>query len=333
MSEEIAAAPVSEPSSTADVAASILESYEEPAAETPAEPAPVEAAPASPVGVVESEVDGLLREAGYTDPREPSGREHRIPHSKVRKIIENGLKKGRTEWETTRQTIERERDEHKSQVETFRSLLSDPDEKKFLAAIAEIDPRYARFLAPPPVPQQQPEADDPEPAPDYDLGNGQMTYSLEGLRKVRAWERRQMQRELDAKLKPLTEREQRFQQEAQQREHEQQLRSRTQKELAEAQTWPMFGPLAADGTLTPYQQEVLDELKRDKRITLRQAHLEVERRHQEPDKVRARLLAELKQAPKSTSVSRGPTDTPRPAGPTSTADVAARVMERLERGA
>jgi hypothetical protein len=332
MSEEVAAAPVSEPSSTADVAASILESYEEPAAETSAEAAPVESAPPT-VGVVESEVDGLLREAGYTDPREPSGREHRIPHSKVRKIIENGLKKGRTEWETTRQAIERERDEHKAQIETFRSLLSDPDEKKFLAEVAKIDPRYARFLAEQPKPQQRQEAPDPEPEPDYDLGNGSKTYSLEGIKKREEWLRRQILREIDAKLQPVTEREKRTQQEAEEREYLATRRVEHQKLMQTAQTWPMFGALPPDGSLTPFQQEVLEAFRADPKGTLRQAYLEVERRHQEPYKVRARLLAELKGAPKSTSVSRGPMDTPRAAGPTSTADVAARVMERLERGA
>lgn len=338
MSDEAAVVSESVPTSTADVAEAVIESYEasDPTdvvtGNTPIPDADPEPAKEPAPGVAESEVDGLLREAGFTEQRRPDGRENRIPYSKVRKIIDNGLEKGRTAWETEKQTLARERDEYRQYVEQFRTALTG-DEKQFLSEVAKIDPRYAKFLAeqPAPAPVQVSEM----PPPDVPLPDGGRTYSVEGLQKLIEWAvDNRMMPKVDERLKPLTERDQQIQQAEQRRQLEAKSRERVGQALQQAKAWPLWDQLEPE-ILAELQQDTETSRARGERpqMTLRQAYLEVASRHQTPDKVRERVLAELKQAPKSTSVSRGATDAPKAPGPTSTADIAARVMDRLERGA
>lgn len=335
MSDEAAVVSESVPTSTAEVAESVIDSFE---ASEPTDvvtgntPIPDADTAAPTPGAVESEVDGLLREAGFTEQRRPDGRENRIPYSKVRKIIDNGLEKGRTAWETEKQQLARERDEYRGYVEQFRTALTG-DEKQFLSEVAKIDPRYAKFLAEQPAPQ--PAQVSEMPAPDVPLPDGGRTYSVEGLQKLIEWAvDNRMMPKVDERLKPLTERDQQIQQAEQRRQLEAQSRERVGQVLQQAKTWPMWAELEGE-ILAELQQDTEASRARGERpqMTLRQAYLEVQSRHQTPDKVRERVLAELKSAPKSTSVSRGATDAPKAPGPTSTADIAARVLDRLERGA
>lgn len=332
---EMDAAPVSEPTSTSAAAEAAYEAIEEPvvSGNTP-EPA-AEPAPSEPVG----EIDSLLHAEGFTEPRRQDGRENRIPYSKVKKIIENGLKKGRTEWDTTKSQLERERDEYRTYVESFRTALSG-DEKAFLSEVAKVDPRYARFLAEQAAPPQPQATQMPEP--DVPLPDGGRTYSVEGLQKLIEWAvDAKMLPKVEERLQPLTAREQERQQQIAQQRLEQETRQKVGQSIAEAQSWPLFGPLAADGSLTEFQSAVLAELKADSdraakagtrpTMTLRQAYLEVYAKQQEPDKIRERVLAELKSAPKSTSVGRATTDAPKAPGPVSIQDIAARTLDRLER--
>ncbi len=70
-------------------------------------------------------------------------------------------------------------------------------------------------------------------------------------------------------------------------------------------------------------------------MTLREAYLEVYADGLSADRnaVRADVLHGLKTAPRAPARSRQPVDSPRAPGPVSTADVASKVYDRLNRGA
>jgi len=349
----------SAPTSTAEVAANVIDAFEqtetsdsaidvsgetpEPAAEPAAEPVAEAAAapePKAEPSPEDAEIEALLAEFGFKEARKPDGREHYIPRSKVLKMIGSGLKRGQEKWTTERSLIEQQANEYRGYVEALRQGVQG-DETAFLRELASIDPRYARFLEPQAQPQAQAPAVDDRPQPDVDLGNGQWTYSREQNEKLIEWKARQL---LDARLKPIEEQTKAEKERLEREQFERGVRERAQTLMAEAQTWPLFGQLPADGkSYTPFQTEVLTELQKDSeraraegrrpQMSLRQAYLEVYARHQQPDKIRERLLSEMKQAPRSTAVARGSTDLPKPTGPVSTQDIAARTLARLERGA
>jgi hypothetical protein len=69
--------------------------------------------------------------------------------------------------------------------------------------------------------------------------------------------------------------------------------------------------------------------------SLREFYLEVKaaKLAEKATNARTHALNEMKNAPKSTSVPRTAEVTPKPVGPRSTQDIAARTLDRLERGA
>lgn len=351
MSEIAASTTVTEsaPTSTAEAASQVIDSFEsggddgiEVSGETPTvtettteTPAADTTEPAKELSAEEREAEALLAEFGYKDARKPDGREHWMPRSKALKMIANGLRKGRDRWTGEKTQIETRATELQGYIDNLAKGVSG-DPVAFLSELAGIDARYKRFIEQQArAAQETPKAeDDPEPEPDYPLPDGSRTYSLDGIKKREAWLRRQVQREIDAKLKPFAEREQ--QEKARQAQETQMatLREKTTKQMTEAQTWPLFGQLPADGSLTPFQQEVLGALQADKTLDLRGAYMKVAmpRLMEDDAKKRERLLKEINAAPKSTAITKGGAEIQRQTGPTTTADIAARAYERLERG-
>jgi len=171
------------------------------------------------------------------------------------------------------------------------------------------------------------------PEPDITMADGSKTYSLEGLKQLLEWNTLQVESRLlpkvDERLKPLTEREKIEKQRAEQDSHAAVVRERTQKQMAEAQTWPMFGKLAEDGSLTPFQQEVLDHLKADKALDLRGAYMKAFLpKYAEDDKAkRERIFEEMNSAPTSTAVRRTEGDAPKPSRAKTTAQIAAEIVK------
>ena len=345
-----AAEPASPPSSRDIVAATLtkLETADAEAtedAEDDATPAPAVTEPKPGPQRVLSLEEQLLEEFGFKEARRPDGREHRIPRSKVLQMIGSGLKRGQAKWEGEKTALEQTRQQLEAHLEEVRNAVRG-DPRQFLEEIARLDTRYQQFLAPvsretsrPAVP-----ADIALPDPDLDLGNGMKSYTPAGVRNlVQAVVEAVAGPLVDAKLKPLTEREQRQQAEA---EADAAARQRYQTEITEAQSWPGFGALPADGSLTPFQQEVLEVLKQDTAtakaqrrrptMTLRHAFLEVQAKHlaaaSDPATVRAQVLKEVNQAPRSTSVTPHAVESTRKAGPRSSVDVVRETLAKLERG-
>lgn len=340
------AAPVTEsapsgPQSTQDIAASVIQSAEEDAQieaapEQAAAPEPkAEPAPKAPEKEL-SEVEQLLKDAGYNE-RNETGQYNRIPYPRVKQMIENGLKRGQARWEGEKTALESQKTQLEQHIEKLREGVMG-DEEAFLREIATVNPKFQRFLQP----QQAPTAaafDAEMPQPDFALPDGSRTYSLDGIQKqLIPWLTdaitKQLESKVDAKLEPLTKRERQIEQQAQ-------IERTTRKQMDDAQTWPMFGTLTP-GKETPFQSEVLAELRKDSEqaraegrrptMSLRQAYLEVYARHQEPDKIRARVMAEINAAPRGTATARTGIEPTRAPGPRSTADIARHVASQLEAG-
>jgi hypothetical protein len=336
-------APTPEPSPTPS---------EPPPTAPPSEPAPtpgepVITAPAVPV-VPRSEAEQLLHDAGYKHGKKPDGRENYIPHSKVVKILENGLREGKGQFGAQFKAVETEAKQLRAQREDIqRDILGDPE--TFLSKLATVDPRYRRFLEPrAPAPAQAAPANGngDRPKPDIDLGKfapeyaGQWTYSVEGVQKLAQWEAAQI---LDARLKPLEDRDKAAQSHAETVRIVQAAHQRVQGTLQEAQGWPQFGPMAADGSLTEFQTAVLGRLQADSKtaaeqgrrpaMTLKEAYQEerIARLAEDDTAKRARILDELNAAPKGTAVPRSGSDTPRKTPAISTSDIASKVLSRMER--
>lgn len=290
-----------------------------------------------------SEAEQLLHEAGYKTDKKPDGREHWIPRSKVLKIIENGITHGKGEAGQKYQALQSEAATLRGHLEQLRTGVAG-DPKAFLAELAGIDPRYKVFLEPQAAPAaQQPAPDAEMPQPDLPLPDGSRTYSLEGIQKLLEWNTRRIEAKMDERLKPWAERDKAEQQRAQQERQMAELQTRTQEQMKEAQTWPLFGPIAADGNLTDFQAAVLGELRKDSEeakaagrrptLTLEGAYIRVAtpRLTEDDNARRARLLKEIQAAPKSTAVPRTGGEAPRNGGSPTTADIAARTLDRLER--
>lgn len=275
-----------------------------PVTETPAQPPPKEL----------SIEEQLLQDHGFKEPRRPDGRENRIPRSKVLQMISSGLRRGADKWGTERTALEGERDALRADVDAMRAAVQG-DPVTFLKELSRIDQRYATYLpqAKAPEPPAAPPA--PEmPGPDLMLPDGAQTYSLDGIRKLLEWNTQMVRADVDARLKPITERDKQAKADAELARVRQEQQTRSQQTIAQMQTWEHFGPLAADGTLTPFQQAVMDVLRADSEqakkenrrpmVTAREAYLEALAKKLAADAtaVRGQVLAEMNAAPRSTSV-------------------------------
>lgn len=365
MSESAPVVAESTPTSTADVASQVIDAFEatettgseaseptaaaEPssaAAPSATDPAPAPAVVAPPL----SEAEKLLHEAGYKSAKKPDGRDNYIPHSKVVKIIENGINQGKGEFGQRYQALETEATTLRDLVGNMqRAATGDP--RAFLEDLARHDPRYRAFLEPPAAAQAPaPSFDGHMPEPDYQLPDGSRTYSLDGIQKqlipwLTSAITKQLETKVDERLKPWTEREKAEQARAEQQQVMEAVSARARDAMTEAQKWPMFGQLPADGSLTEFQSAVLKRMQDDTAaakaanrrpsMTLKEAYLEEKAERLTPDyhKMRGKVLEELQSAPKGTAVARTGGEAPRAAAALSTADVAARTLARLEKGA
>ncbi len=337
MSEVIEAAPVTEsvPTSTADVATQVIESYEtpvesntpEPATETPAAE-PAELSPAAK----------FLLAQGHQS-KKVDGRPVWLPVGTVEKMLDRYVGEHKTTWETRLTEAEKKAQDaaqYREAAEGYLTALRG-DPKAFLSEIAQHDPRYRSFLEPPAAPTPEPAAPMDFPQPDYQLPDGAGTYTIKGLREqVFPWmleQARQIAKsEAQTALKPWQEQQESIKAEKAQSA----LVEKTRGQIETAKSWENW---------TEYEGDVLKALQEDsakahaegKRpsMTLREAYLEVKaaKLGEKATSARTSVLEELKNAPKSTSMPRTAEVTPKPVGPRSTQDIAAKTYERLERGA
>lgn len=352
------------PSSTADIAASVIhdaDATETPSGDEPrldttntAEETPAVEKPAAPTAKELSAAAKFLEQQGHR-PKKVDGRDVWLPYGTVEKMLDRYVDTHRSTWDGERTTLSSQAKELRDQLDLIRASVAG-DETQFLREIAAIDPRYARFLEQKAAEHQAPAMDTEMPGPDITLPDGSQTYSLKGLQARDAWVEQRILKTLDAKVeerfKPIAEREKAEKARAETEKYREQQQQETAAQLQEAQTWPLFGPLATDGTYTEFQKAVLAELQRDSadarargwniqdprtkhlgpKLSLEAAYIRVAGpRFTEDDAAkRARILKELNDAPKSPALSRQTTDAPRTPGVLSTTEIARRTIAKLE---
>jgi hypothetical protein len=252
---------------------------EEPAADpdTDADPVAVSPDPAttSPVTTPaeKSDEDKALDEAFGTDGARPN----RIPAPRVGKMLVNARTKAADaarsetltafgfEAGTTPEKAVEQVTELRAKVSTMDDLepIMERDGERFLAILSSVNPFYGRALAavrgaaPAPAAPAAPKPgeDDPEPVPDFDLGNGRKTYTLEGMNKRIAWGVRQGLKEALTEFQPVL-----ASHKAQERAAR--IEPLLKQRMQEVQTWEGF---------TDHEAEILKVLEADQKAAQTEA--------------------------------------------------------------
>lgn len=281
-----------------------------------------------------------------------SGRENRIPYSRVKKITEKAVNDAKTDWSkdltashvpvSKFQEVETKLKDYEgrwSQVAEFEKFMA-TDQLGFLKRLYT-QPGYKEIfdqLAAGPAQQQAPvqapaPVEEDFPQPDQQLSDGSKVYSMEGLKALREWDRKQVAtavlKEVETRYAPLEQDYKAYQQ-------TQAVIPQVQRQIEEARTWPLFNEsegdivksLQANPSFTlerAYQVVVFPKMKAEQERLAGEAKVSKET-------MRAELLKELKQAPRSTAAAGGPTrPAPAPTGPRSIEDVIADSIKSLQR--
>lgn len=190
-----------------------------PSPEAPAVPAEGDISPTAATEVTPPAPDTPAEfdwEAAGLKKPEP-GKDNRIPHSRVQKIIENKEKQ-------LRELLAKERDEAiKAREEALRKELTPAQERlqmleyadqlassnpaEYMKLLARVNPEYANYVqrkadeaAAAAIGQPTGQDNDPEPGPDQKDANGTLYYSTEGFAKWKEWNTRAVTRAVEAKL-------------------------------------------------------------------------------------------------------------------------------------
>lgn len=240
-----------------------------------------------------------------------NGRENRIPHSRVKKIIEKREKELEAQFTPKIQEFETKvkgYEDRLTKVAQFEHIMVKEPEK-FLQMLKTL-PGYAQLLAPPaqtaPTPAQHAAADqeDQMPGPDQELADGSRVYSLEGLNARDEWNRNmaknEILKEIESKYGPI-----RSQWETNQKIQE--VIPVIQAQIADAQTWPHFLENQDAITQALHDNPHIDlngayRMVVFPKMTAAEANSKIDREKLEKE-LRTKILAEIKGAPRSTSVS------------------------------
>jgi hypothetical protein len=267
-----------------------------------------------------------------------SGRENRIPYSRVKKITEKAVADAKKEWETgtTPKLTEYETkikgyEERLERIGRFEDVMINKPEK-FLDMLATL-PAYKQFFTAiedafnkangQPQAQAQPNqpvADD-MPQPDQRLADGTMVYSMKGLSDLNAWNRAQARKETLAEVEKVYGP---IQKEWQAQRRVQEVIPQVQQQIADARTWPQFNE---------NEQEIVKVLQDNPRISLEGAYRQVvfPRLVADRNKMKEELMKELKTAPKATSVATVQSKSgPASAGPRSLEDIIAEEIKKIK---
>lgn len=278
----------------------------------------------SPAAPEESKVDDFDKKYGLTA-QGASGRENRIPYSRVRKITEKAVKDAEAAWKKTQdtsftpatkyqelETRVKDYEGRLTQVAQFEQVMSQ-DPNRFLTMLSQL-PAYQPFFQrlneivaqaeqpQQPVTQATTPATEEMPQPDQQLSDGSLVYSMDGLKKLNAWNRTQAknetltetQRILDERVKAVEQKYAPMAQSYESYQARQAVLPTVQRQISEARQWPLFNDS---------ENEIVDALQKNPTWNLERAYqsvvlpkLQVNR-----DSMRQELLKEVKSAPRSTN--------------------------------
>lgn len=329
-------------------------------AEIPAEPVDetpeaVEATPVEDVASVEDApaTDEVASPAAQTEKDEfekkfgipgmsASGRENRIPYSRVKKISEKAAADAVAakvkEFEpqlAERDTKIQDYEGRLQKVAEFEQVMvSDVD--AFTGMLRQL-PNWKPFFdkvdaALSGQPQAQTEAatpiSDDMPQPNQELSDGTMVYSMDGLKALNEWNRAQARKEtlaeVDKKFGPMA-KEWDDHRVAQDRMNA--FIPQVRQQIADARTWPLFNE---------HEAEIVKALQDNQKISLEGAYRQVVYPKLVADrgKMREEILREVQKAPRATAVTAPASKSTAqvaPTGPRSTEDVIMEAIQGLKR--
>lgn len=255
------------------------------------------------------------------DPLYPSGRENRIPYSRVKKIAQKAVRDARKEWETESspkvsefETKVKDYQTRIGKYEQFEQIMvSKPDQflqmlsslpayKEIFSAIQDAFEK-AEQVTKGQVSQKEAPAPDPSsemPQPDQQLPDGSWVYSMKGLEALNAWNRTQARKET---LEEVNKRFGPIEQQWQAQQRIDSLKPVVEKQISEARTWELFNE---------NEKEIVEVLRKNPNISLEGAYRQVvfpkfkadrEKLAVDRTKMREEILTELRAAPRSTTVS------------------------------
>lgn len=328
-----------------DTPSDVLEAVPEVTETSEVAPDPVDPAP-----VLQDDFD---KKFGLTA-QSSSGRENRIPYSRLKKITAKAINDAKTSWQKDLEashvpsakfaeldTKVKDYEARLGQVAEFEKVMT-TDHTRFLNMLYTI-PGYKQLFdkiagSAQAQPDQEPvQISEDMPQPDQELSDGSKVYSLDGLKGLLAWQDsktakrtvEQVMKQVEARYAPIERDYQSFQK-------VQAIKPQVDRQIADARTWPLFNEnedeivkalqtYPAYSLERAYQAVVFPKMKADQDKFANEAKVTKET-------MRTEILKELKQAPRSTSAVSGPT---RPApqaatGPRSLEDVIADSIKGLK---
>lgn len=247
-----------------------------------------------------------------------TGRENRIPYSRVKKIIEKNekdvaakiTKEVESVWQPKFQEVEtkvKDYEDKLTRVAEFEQVMVN-EPKRFLEEYLSRLPAYKPFFdyvnqlaagSAPQPPTQPVHDDDPRPLPNKQLADGSKVYDLEGLDALMAWQARQVEKKVSTQLEErVSKRYAPIEEEWKRRDYVAKMTPVIDQQIAEARTWPHF---------SDHEEEIVKILQADQKISLEGAYRKVMQSTILPklsadrNKVRTEVIAELQRQPKTTS--------------------------------
>lgn len=270
---------------------------------------------------IKAEPDDFEKKYGIPS-NSASGRENRIPYSRVKKITEKAVNDRVKELEATfnpkLSDFETKVKGYEAQLgkvaEFEKNMVNDP--KAFLNWLATNIPAYAdifKGLASPSAAQVTDKAPTPDdmPQPDQKFSDGSMAYSPEGLKALNQWNRDLARKEAREEIMgEVSKRYAPIEEQWKAQEHLKAVVPQIQAQITEARTWPQFNENEAD---------IVKALQADSKLSLESAYRQVvfPRITSDRNKMREELLKEIKKAPTSTSAPAGSTKPEKSTGPRS----------------
>lgn len=280
-------------------------------------------------------------------PNSVTGRENRIPYSRVKKIVERAEKeaiakaKKETEGGFTPKFTELEAkvkdyEGRLNQVAQFENMI-ETRPREFLDLLSTL-PAYKEFFAyinQLATQTAQPKQEEPYldvstmPQPDETLPDGSKVYSLAGLAKRDEWVARQVEaRAIKAAEDRIAQRYKPIEERFQAEERRQAAIPAIQKQIAEARQWPHF---------TENEGEIVKLLQADPNLSIEGAYRQImttvvlPKLQTSRDEQRKAILEELKKTPKQTAApSNAVKPSPEKKGPRSLEDIIKEAAEKLK---
>lgn len=243
------------------------------------------------------------------------GRTNRIPHPRVKKMVEGAVAKGKATWEKDVLAPEKakttEYETRLNRIDKVEHVMFNEQDRflNMLDTIPGYKEAFERRFGPAKVVPVEVSKDDPEPGPDVRGADGQpVGYSQEGLKALRAWDRRQsvnettklVEERLGKRIEPFEKRDQAAANTAAQQRG-------IADELNAASKWDGFVE-HSDVILAAMREDTAAAIRERRPVTpLADLYAKVvpaamrKKLGEDKAKWREEFMAELKKAPRSTS--------------------------------